>query len=197
MMLWTFTLANWFSLLAHFGSLSLLSIGAGALTTAPQMYQFLVDQMGWITPLQFNSSITIAQSSPGPNVLFVALFGWNVGSASGNYFWGIVAMMTALVGFLLPSSIATIHGTRWVRRNQKVLLVRAFKLGLTPISAGLLASIGLLLLEPYKDASNDWPLWLMTALTTLAVWKTRIHLVWLLGMGAGVGVLVKLFWAGA
>ena len=192
MTLWAFTLTNWFALLAHFGSLSLLSIGAGALTTAPQMYQYLVDQTGWLTPLQFTTAITIAQSSPGPNTLFVALFGWNVGSASGSFLWGLVAMLTALVGFLLPSSIATVVGTRWMRHNQHRVIVRAFKTGLTPISAGLLASIGMLLLEPYKNPGTDWPFWAMTTLTALVVWKTRLHLLWLLGLGAILGMVVRL-----
>lgn len=192
MMLWTLTLTNWFALLAHFGSLSLLSIGAGALTTAPQMYQYLVEQTGWLTPLQFSTSITIAQSSPGPNALFVALFGWNVGSASGNFLWGLVATTTALAGFLLPSSVATIYGTRWVRRNQHRDVVRAFKIGLTPVSAGLLASIGMILLAPYKVPAHDWPFWLMTVLTAIAIWKTKIHILWLLGLGALIGMLTRL-----
>jgi chromate transporter len=32
-----------------------------------------------------------------------------------------------------------------------------------------------------------WPLWLVTAATALIVWKTRIHLLWLLAGGALLG----------
>ncbi|MES2424807.1 MAG: chromate transporter, partial [Pseudomonadota bacterium] len=70
--------ADWLQLFLHFISLSLLSIG-GAITTAPEMHRYLVDQQRWMTDPQFNASIAIAQAAPGPNVLFVALMGWHVG----------------------------------------------------------------------------------------------------------------------
>src|SRR5690606_36366193 len=70
--------ADWLLLLAYFLSVSLLSVG-GALAAAPDMHRFLVDRHGWITDPQFTASIAIAQAAPGPNVLFVALLGWNIG----------------------------------------------------------------------------------------------------------------------
>jgi chromate transporter len=67
---------DWFDLFAHFAVLSVLGIG-GAITTAPEMHRFLVDEKQWLTDASFSSSIALAQSAPGPNVLFVALMGWN------------------------------------------------------------------------------------------------------------------------
>ena len=55
--------------------LSLLSVG-GAITVVPDMHRYLVGQTGLLTDAQFNASIAIAQASPGPNVLFVAVMGW-------------------------------------------------------------------------------------------------------------------------
>jgi chromate transporter len=37
------------------------------------------------------------------------------------------------------------------------------------------------------NSAVHWPLWLLTAVTTLLVWRTRIHLLWLLGAGAVLG----------
>jgi chromate transporter len=70
-----FSAADWFALLAHFMSLSLLAIG-GAITTAPEMHSYLVNDKAWLTDSQFTSSIALAQAAPGPNVLFIALLGW-------------------------------------------------------------------------------------------------------------------------
>ena len=69
---------DWWSLFAHFMLLSVLSVG-GAITTAPDMHRYLVDHQGWLSDSQFSSSIAIAQAAPGPNILFVALLGWNIG----------------------------------------------------------------------------------------------------------------------
>ena len=78
----TLTGADWLALLTHFLSLSLLAIG-GVITTAPDMHRYLVDQQHWLSDAQFSSSIAVAQAAPGPNVLFIALLGWNVGMNAG------------------------------------------------------------------------------------------------------------------
>jgi chromate transporter len=56
----------------------------GAITTAPDMHRYLVTDQRWLTDSQFTSSIALAQAAPGPNVLFVALMGWNVGLNAGG-----------------------------------------------------------------------------------------------------------------
>ena len=75
--------ADWLNLFAHYLLLSLMSIG-GAISTTAEMHRFLVEQHHWLTQAQFNESIAIAQAAPGPNVLFVALVGWNVGLNAGT-----------------------------------------------------------------------------------------------------------------
>jgi hypothetical protein len=69
--------ADLLGMFAHFLVLSLLAIG-GAITTAPDMHRYVVDEHHWISDAQFSASIAIAQAAPGPNVLFVAVIGWNV-----------------------------------------------------------------------------------------------------------------------
>lgn len=82
-MIAAFSGADWLALLVHFLSLSLLAIG-GAITTAPEMHSYLVNEKSWLTDSQFTSSIALAQAAPGPNVLFIALLGWNVGMNAGG-----------------------------------------------------------------------------------------------------------------
>jgi Chromate transport protein ChrA len=74
---------DWLNLFFYYISISLLAVG-GAIATAPDMHRFLVERQGWLTDLQFNASIAIAQAAPGPNVLFIALLGWNVGINAGG-----------------------------------------------------------------------------------------------------------------
>jgi protein-S-isoprenylcysteine O-methyltransferase Ste14 len=66
------SIGDWVAFFNHFLSLSLLAVG-GAIITAPDMHRFLVDHNEWLTEQQFSSSIALAQASPGPNVLFVAV----------------------------------------------------------------------------------------------------------------------------
>ena len=47
-MIAAFSGADWLALLVHFLSLSLLAIG-GAITTAPEMHSYLVNEKSWRT----------------------------------------------------------------------------------------------------------------------------------------------------
>ena len=56
---------DWWALFQHFCLLSLLGVG-GAITTAPEMHRFLVDEHHWLNDIQFTTSIALAQASPIP-----------------------------------------------------------------------------------------------------------------------------------
>lgn len=188
------TPADWLDLFTHFAALSLLGVG-GAITTAPDMHRYLVGGQHWLTDSQFTSSIALAQAAPGPNVLFVALMGWNVGlNAGGGLSAGLPAVTLALLGVLmamagimLPSSVLTYTATRWAHQNREMRAVRAFKTGMAPIVIALLIATGWLLSAAHNVPSRDWPLWALTAVSALLVWRTKLHMLWLLGAGAVLG----------
>jgi chromate transporter len=182
----TLQVADWLSLFAHYASLSLMCVG-GAITTAPDMHRFLVQEHGWLTDPQFSASIAIAQAAPGPNVLFTALMGWNVGLNAGGAATGLLGMLVCLVGIMLPSSLLVYGTSRWSHRNRDLRAVRAFKQGMAPIVIGLLLSTGWILATGNGYALANWPIWLLTLASAVLVWRTRIHLLWLLGAGAILG----------
>ena len=184
---------DWLNLFFYYISISLLAVG-GAIATAPDMHRFLVERQGWLTDLQFNASIAIAQAAPGPNVLFIALLGWNVGinaGGAGPAGWasGALGMVLSMVGIMLPSTTLTWLATRWGHRNRERRGVRAFKQGMAPVVIGLLLATAWLLGSAHSNPVTDWPLWLLTAVCALLVWRTRLHLLWLLGAGALLGAL--------
>lgn len=178
--------ADWLALFLQFCSLSLLAVG-GAITTAPDMHRFLVDQQHWLTDTQFNASIAIAQAAPGPNVLFVALMGWNVGLNAGGYATAPLGLCATMVGILLPSTTLTYFSAQWGHRNRHLRSVRAFKQGMAPIVVALLIATGWVLASTHNEPTRDWKLWLLTAIVAVVVWRTRLHLLWLLGAGALLG----------
>lgn len=192
----TATVTHWLELFIHFASLSLLAIG-GAITTAPDMHRFLVSGQGWLSDEQFTASIALSQAAPGPNVLFVALLGWHLGlNAGGGPLVGSQAWWTALMGVticmaatLLPSSMLTYTATRWAHQNRERRSVQAFKAGMAPVVIALLVATGWLLTAAHDQPARDWPLWLLTATAALIVWRTRLHLLWLIAAGAILGGL--------
>jgi len=188
--------ADWLALLVHFMSLSLLAIG-GAITTAPEMHSYLVNDKAWLTDSQFTSSIALAQAAPGPNVLFIALLGWNVGMnagggmAAGPHAWwlALAGVGIAMVGILLPSTTLTFAAARWGHQNRELRAVRAFKQGMAPIVIALLIATGWILAASQGSPVEHWRGWLLTVVTALLVWRTKLHMLWMLGTGAALGAL--------
>lgn len=192
-------LHDWVSLFLHFVSLSLLAVG-GAITTAPDIHRYLVDEQHWLTHYQFTSSVAIAQGAPGPNVMFVALMGWNVGmnAAAGmtpaptmayEVMLAFLGMLVTMVGIIIPSATLTFFSTQWAHNNRELRGVRAFKSGLAPLVMSLLVATGWLLTGNHDNYAQDWPMWALAGVTAVIVWRTQTHLLVLLSIGAVLGAL--------
>jgi len=173
--------AGLIGLFTHFFMLSLLAVG-GAISTAPDMQRYLVVDQHWLTDAQFSSSIAIAQAAPGPNVLFVAVLGWNVA--------GPLGVVATMAGCLLPSTLLSLWATRWGEQRQASVGVRAFKAGMVPITLGLLLSTGWVLALPYiGEASHRAGALALIAVTLVVMMRTRLSPMWLVGLGAAVGAM--------
>ncbi len=188
---------SWLDLLGYMLSLSLMAVG-GAISTAPEMHRILVAEHGWITDPQFGASIALAQAAPGPNVLFIALVGWNLGlnaaaqagsGAAASWAWALMGAAVCMLGILLPSTTLTLLATRWAHHNRQRRSVRAFRLGMAPIVVGLVCATAWVLGRAHGVAATDWPLWLLSVVCALLVWRTQLHLLWLLGAGAVLGAM--------
>lgn len=169
------------SLFLHFLTLSLLSIG-GAISTVPEMHRFLVEKMGWLSDTDFTSSIALAQAAPGPNILFVAVLGFNVA--------GLAGAAAAMAGIMLPSSVLTLTATRWARANRGHLGVRSFSAGMMPLTLGLVIATGWLLALPYLRAEDHrWGTVALITATIALTLRTRLSLVWMVLAGGVLGAL--------
>lgn len=180
------SVSDWISLFGHYMLLSLMSVG-GAISTTAEMHRYLVEQHQWLTPAQFNDAIAIAQAAPGPNVLFVALMGWNVGLNAGSWLAAVLGVLVTMTGIMLPSTTLTYLAAQWLHRNRDRRGVRAFKQGMAPVVVSLLISTGIILATASASTAAHWPLWALSAGAGLVIWRTRLHLLWLLAAGAALG----------
>lgn len=168
--------ADWLQLFWHFMTLSLLAVG-GAITTVPDMQRFVVGQQGWLSDAQFNACVALGQAAPGPNVLFVAIIGFNVG--------GLAGVVATMAGTLLPSATLALAASRWGERNRHSRGLRAFTAGLAPLTIGLLAATGWILLQP---VGWRWGALLLVAGTLWLMLRTRRSPLWAMAVGAAAGV---------
>jgi chromate transporter len=175
------TAADLFGLFGHFLMLSLLAVG-GAITTAPDMHRYMVTEQHWLTDTQFTSSIAIGQAAPGPNLLFVAVLGWNVAGPLGAF--------ATMSGILLPSTVLSLWATRWGMQRRETRGVRAFTSGLAPLTLGLLLATGWVLAQPYlRNPQYRWGALALISITVLVMMRTKWSPMWLVALGALAGAL--------
>lgn len=180
---------DWLGLFVHFMTMSLMAIG-GAITTAPEMHRYTVDQNHWLSDSQFNASVALAQAAPGPNVIFIAVLGWQIGvNTGGGYSAGALGVLCTMIGIMLPSTTLTFTATRWLQTNKSRLGVQAFKSGLAPVVIALLLATSFILVAAYGSPIERPGTWLLAGLSLILAWKTKLHILWMLGAGALVGAL--------
>jgi len=164
-------------LFAQFLVLSLLSVG-GAIATAPDMHRFVVNEHHWITDTQFTASVALAQAAPGPNVLFVAVIGWNVA--------GPLGALATMSGILLPSTALSLWATRWGQARRETRGVRTFTTGMAPLTLGLLLATGWVLAGP---AAGHLGTMLLVLGTVAVMVRTKLSPMWPVAAGAVIGAL--------
>jgi len=169
--------AAWWQLFGHFALLSLLAIG-GAITTLPDMQRFVVGERAWLSDAQFSGSVALAQAAPGPNVLFVAVIGFNIG--------GLPGLLATLGGSLLPSTALVLGAARWGARRRDHPALRAFTEGLAPVTIGLLLSTSWVLTDPVR---THWGVLPLVTGTVLFMLRTKLTPLWPIAAGATAGML--------
>lgn len=165
------------SLFFEFVLLSFVAFG-GATALLPEMHRVVVEHHQWLDDTTFTHLYAIAQAAPGPNVLVVTLIGWKVA--------GLAGALVATVAMCLPMSVLIyLLIDRWEsfagRRWQK-----AISLGVAPLAVGLVFSGATLIAQAAGLGLAAWALLLLTVVVNL---KTRTHPLWLIGLGALLGLL--------
>jgi chromate transporter len=170
------TAAAWASLLGQVMALSLLSVG-GALTVAPELRRLLVDELGLLGGTQFATSVALAQAAPGPNALYAAVLGYQVA--------GLLGALLVLAAYMTPTTALALAVARAGAGPSQRPAVAALKVGLAPISiAMLVATSWILVAQTPAPAAVA-----VSVAAALLAWRTRLHLLWMIGAGALLGAL--------
>jgi len=159
-----------------FALLSLVSIG-GVNALLPEIHRQVVDIHGWMTDAAFATAFAIANASPGPNVIFVSLIGWQVAGLSG--------LLVATLALLIPSSALAYFAGRVLTRWSHHPVVAVLRAALIPVALGMMLASGLSMM---RTVDHDTVTVLISVATTAFVYTTRRNPLWALGSGAIVNV---------
>lgn len=164
------------SLMVNFAILSLFAIG-GANGAIPEMHRVAVDIMHWMSDRQFSDVFAIAQVSPGPNVMIVALIGFHVA--------GLPGALVATGSMVGPTCVAAYVMTRIWDRFRTAKWRIAIQAGLVPVALGLMAAS----VYVVADAANPGPIAIAVALAAaIAGYTGRFNPLWVFAGGAILGL---------
>jgi chromate transporter len=111
--------------------LSLLCVGGG-LGVIPELQRQVVVNHQWVSAREFVDGYTLAQLTPGPNMLVVAFVGYRA--------HGLVGAVLATIAMFLPTSVlAVIVADRWQRWRGHPW-TDAVERALAPVGMGLMAA---------------------------------------------------------
>ncbi|NDY84414.1 chromate transporter [Orrella sp. NBD-18] len=113
-----------------FSMLSLLAVGGGT-AVLPEMQTVLAQRYS-IDHTTFVHIYSIGQLAPGPNMMMVLVFGFQIA--------GLLGALVVLLSFFIPSSLLCLFvGRLWTRIGEGPMR-RAVQNALEPISIGLMCS---------------------------------------------------------
>jgi chromate transporter len=161
------------TLVVQFAILSFLAFG-GINTTIPEMHRQFVELRPWMDSATFTELFAIAQAAPGPNFLIATLIGLNVA--------GMPGAVVATLAICAPSCVVTYAAATAFRRYADAPWLVAIRVGLVPVTVGLVASSAFILAQ---TTSRTWLGLVVTLATAALVYFTRIHPLWAM-LAAGV-----------
>lgn len=158
--------------------LLLCSIAFGGVPTViPDMQRYVVEVHPWMTAQEFGELFALVQVAPGPGVMFVTALGWVIAG------WPGAVLLT--IAMFLPGILMTSLMIRFNTLDAKARFGRALRRGLAPVTIGL-ALAGSWVLA--NTVNHDWRGFALTALTIAMVLKTKLNPLWLIGIGAVIGM---------
>jgi chromate transporter len=164
------------ALAGYFALMSLFAIG-GANSAVPEMQRIAVEVEGWMTARQFTDIFAIAQVTPGPNVIIVALIGYHVA--------GLLGALVATLAMCGPSCMFAFYvGGVWERFRTAPWRI-AIQAALIPISIGLIAASAFVVATGAAPNLAAAAVMLATAIITYTI---RLNPLWIFAVAALLGL---------
>ena len=154
----------YWSIFFSFLRVGLFGFGGGP-ALIPLIEKEVVDHYGWLTAEEFIDVLAMANALPGPIATKMALcIGLRMGGAAGA--------VSAILGILLPSSVAIIILTVLYYRYRNVPSVQGIVRGVRPVVIALLM-VTIAHLAP--KSVFTWDTFIIAFLTFVIVFYLKIH----------------------
>ena len=187
-----------------FSQAALVTFG-GAYALLPYVFQNIIESHGWLTSQQMMDGLALGESTPGPLIMIVTYVGFIVG-----WYNDIFNFSTPLLGALLCASIATFFtflpsfafifiGAPIIELSKKNKALEIPLNFITSAVVGLIANLGYMLAynslwtDNNKTENFDIHLFILIALSLLALIKAKVGVLPLLLTLGLTGIMMKIY----
>jgi chromate transporter len=197
---------------AFFSRVAVVTFG-GAYAVLAYVAQRAVDVFGWLTPGEMLDGLGLAETTPGPLIMvvqFVAFLGAfrNPGTLEPVTAGILGSLVTVWVTFA-PSFMFILVGAPWVERLTSNRKLAAALSGITAAVVGVILNLAVWfaihtlftrvtdttlgpVTVPVPDLATFSPaVAVIAALATIALFRFRIGMLWVLAGGAALGVVAR------
>ena len=187
-----------------FSQAALVTFG-GAYALLPYVFQNIIESHGWLTSQQMMDGLALGESTPGPLIMIVTYVGFIVG-----WYNDIFNFSTPLLGALLCASVATFFtflpsfafifiGAPIIELSKKNKALEIPLNFITSAVVGLIANLGYMLAynslwtDNNKTENFDIHLFILIALSLLALIKAKVGVLPLLLTLGLTGIMMKIY----
>ena len=165
------------SLFLKLSAFSLIAFG-GVNALLPVLFNLAVTQEHWIDVQTFSDYFAIAQAAPGPNFMTVTLLGWHVD--------GVIGALVATFAIAWPSSILIFYLQRLIMGIEDPLKKKSIQYAAAALAIGLVLSSAW---QIALQINHSVAAYILTIATIAITFFTRWHPLYLIAIGAALGLL--------
>src|SRR5688500_7910872 len=197
---------------AFFSRVAVVTFG-GAYAVLAYVAQRAVDVFGWLTPGEMLDGLGLAETTPGPLIMvvqFVAFLGaYRNAGAMDPMIAGVAGSVVTVWVTFAPSFMFILVGAPWVERLTSNRKLAAALSGITAAVVGVILNLAVWfaihtlftrvtdttfgpVTVPVPDLATFSPaVAVIAALATIALFRFRIGMLWVLAGGAALGVVAR------
>jgi chromate transporter len=165
------------SLFLKLSAFSLIAFG-GVNALLPVLFNLAVNQEHWIDVQTFSDYFAIAQAAPGPNFMTVTLLGWHID--------GVIGALVATFAIAWPSSILIFYLQRLIMGIEDPLKKKSIQYAAAALAIGLVLSSAW---QISLQINHSVSAYVLTIVTITITFFTRWHPLYLIAIGAALGLL--------
>lgn len=144
----------------------------------PFARRMLVDKRRWLTELEFNEVLSLAQFLPGPNIV-------NVSIIVGRRFQGPIGALAATLGLMLMPLIIILLLAALYGQFAQIEAVRGAANAVSAAAAGLMLAVSFKMARPIRK--TPWQVGI-SLIAFAAIGVARLPLLWVLAVLAPLSV---------